>query len=152
MLGNHTKPTILIVDPETRFLEGIYGDPASAQSPPIVAMRGADAQQILGDRNQNFSAMFINPQVQEPGVLSIIKFCHQNRPTLPIFLLISDRCPYTQEELQRLGIRQVIQKPVNYVQLLQIGTPQGIKFDPKKMIGASRSTGEALDTESDMDD
>lgn len=109
--------SILIVDPDRRFLDTISSDPAAKKIPPVLVYSANEAEQVLGSPEHSFAAIFINPVVTGKGGLSLIKASHQRRPGVPVFLLYAGNEPFAPRELNRLAIHEAVGKPVTYKEM-----------------------------------
>ncbi len=140
----------LIVDPDPNFLETLASDPASKPNPAFLTSSGKEAQLKLADLTQPLAGVFVNPKTARPSGFSVIRFAHQYRPTMPIFIIYDDSPGVSDEDLQRLPVQQVIPKPLSYSQLMSFVSAPELFFDPKAAIEANKSadkTGVELTTE-----
>ncbi len=98
----------LIIDPlDTEHYIGL-----AKRYPTRLAQSGAEAVKAICDPVQNFSAVFIHPQLSKPGMIQTLSLLHKHRPLTPIFVLFDEDPPFTQNELSRLAIVDLIQKPL----------------------------------------
>ena len=143
------RRSVLIVDPDRKFVDGIYQDPRSQQFPPIIAQTGKDAQLALADVKQLFTGVFVNLAVENPHGLSVIRFCHQHRPATPLFLLHEAGPPPLEPYiLKQLPILGLVAKPISYAKLLDRITPKEAVFDAERAVAeAKEGRREGIDAE-----
>ncbi|MEK7692250.1 MAG: hypothetical protein AAB425_14635, partial [Bdellovibrionota bacterium] len=80
----------LVIDPEADFISAMTKDPAAAEIAPTIASSGAEALLALDNAGNTLSAIFINPAIQNPTWVEVLKRAIRSRPGVPIYL-ISER-------------------------------------------------------------
>lgn len=78
----------------------------------VLAKSGEDAKSAILDSKKHYAAIFINPVLTKPGIVSLLSLIHKHRPATPIYLLHEDKPPFTPQEMVRLAIVDSIQKPL----------------------------------------
>src|SRR5687768_12462719 len=101
MFKNKPKPP-LIIDPDLAFLKALEADPQTKLLKPLLAQTGKEAQTILGNAKIDIGGIFINSELPADSghnCFSVIRFCRQQRPKVPIYVIFDDKCSYTMEKL-----------------------------------------------------
>ena len=120
MLQGDTKTQPIIADPDADFLKSMNDDPQAKDLPPLLASTSAEAIKLLSQPGFKPSAIFINPDLEVPHSASILSVMGQNHPTCPIYFITSVHRPVmSSEDLEKLTVRKVIQKPATYTELLR---------------------------------
>ncbi len=110
----------LIIDSDASFLASLKNHPSAATNPPIVAANGKSGQLLLVDTGRSYSSIFVNLNLKDGYGLSVVRFAHRYRPSIPKFSLHdSGNSEYTAQELHRLGIQGVVNKPATYDDILE---------------------------------
>lgn len=144
---------VLIVDPDPKFLETLRNDPQANILPPVLAQTGYEAERLLNATDRMFSGIFINPVVQDPDGLNVIRFAHLKKAGTPIYLIRDDEDFEIKDEfLERLAIQEVIRKPVSYEQILKLITPIVEGFDADAALRQSQKNADHLGEETDASD
>ncbi|MBI3542858.1 MAG: HD domain-containing protein [Deltaproteobacteria bacterium] len=140
----------LVIDPDAEFLEWLKKDPATSLAPPVTAMTGKEAQAILADRSRRYAGIFVNPKIEHPGGLSVIRCAHLHHVGTPLFVIHDgDEPPFPAGELKRLAVQQALKKPLTYAEILAIVAPIVPEFSAAASIThAARTNADALDEES----
>lgn len=126
------KVSILIVDPDLSFLDSIGSKKTS------VDIKLADdrkkAQLLIADKAIDFSAICVSPKACEPIAIPLVRFAKVHRPSVPIYLLNDGpkEVP-AEEELDRMHIQSVIQKPIETQELVNSIFPYTF-LEMKKLI------------------
>lgn len=149
MLKLNGRLPALIVDPDPVFLKEIQTDPASTLAPPLVAMGGREAQAILSDPHHRFLGIFVNPKIESPGGIPIIRSAHQFHVGTPLFVLYDENLPFDQSELENLAIQKAVRKPLSYSEILALVAPIVPSFDASAALAAVAKNADALDLELD---
>lgn len=125
----------LIVDPDIDFLASLIGHPKAEQIKPHTTTSGKQAQLIITNSKNRIDAIFLNVQLPNHYSLSVIRCAHMSRPAVPIFLLreTGQEMPWTDKEVQKLGISEVIVKPVTYPELLAKFSAPSLLFDVRRL-------------------
>ncbi|MGK5085927.1 HD domain-containing phosphohydrolase [Bdellovibrionota bacterium FG-2] len=65
------------------------------------------------EKSHLFAAVFVNPLMSSPGIFEWIRTARRHRPLTPVFLIEdkSDESAFAKLQLERLGVRGVIEKP-----------------------------------------
>ncbi len=142
----------LIVDPDQNFLDSLQKDPKAKQIPPQVARTGKDAQLLLSNKEHQYLGIFINPNVENPSGLSVIRFAHQSRPATPLFMLHEGVELLTPDEQEKLGIKKAFAKPITYSQILEVVGPKVISFDAEATLDAAKKNQDKIGVEVTIDD
>ena len=138
---------LLIVDPDPIFVKAVRSDPKSKTIIPFITEKGAEAQKIISNKKQPLSALFISPEVDEPHWLTVVKWCHQTRPGIPIFLMTGD-APIAMSEVdqRRVGIHQILKKPISYSDMVKKFVPPRLLFDAAETLKKSATFDETVGT------
>jgi response regulator RpfG family c-di-GMP phosphodiesterase len=130
---------ILVADPDAAFLESLRAAPEKMFAlPPLTATHGKEAHDLLADTSRGLSGIFINPGVTSPSGIKLIRFAHQYRPAVPIYVLHDSRkAPFTPQELRHLGVHHAIPKPVSCADLLKYVLPVPIDFGGTLQLSAT---------------
>ena len=149
-----TKRTIspLVCDADLTFLGTLTADPKANMLPPSVAKTGKEAQLMLADTTRVFSGVFVNAELPNPHAISVIRFAHLHRPATPVFLIFNEKCPFTQEELKRLGITKAMPKPLNYGDILGQISPNVAIFDTGNALDVAKQNKDQVGAEIDGED
>jgi response regulator RpfG family c-di-GMP phosphodiesterase len=133
---------ILIIDPDS-------APDASLDDPRFQrAHSGKDAHEVLADLERPLSAIFVNPKVASPNGIHVIRFAHQYRPAVPIFMIHDGPvAPFNAQELAYLGVRQALRKPVSADELLRLATP--LKIADESALADEGDTGLPSDEDRD---
>ena len=134
MLNLEKPRSLLIADTDYHFLESLKNDPINRQYPIKTALSGGDAQAIISDRENLLMGIFVSPTVEKPGWISVIKCAHTNRPATPIFLIQNDKTSYSQLtdiDIQKLGVKGTVEKPITYEEIVKLVAPIALSFDAK---------------------
>ena len=120
----------LIVDTDIAFLDSIRTEAKDAFLLPELAHNGKIAQLLLANPDKKFLALFVNTALPDDYALSVVRFAHQRRSSLPIYLLVDpEGVTFSEEQIKRLGITGVIQKPITYTKLLELMRPLHRHFE-----------------------
>jgi hypothetical protein len=143
----------LIVDPDSGFVDTIWGHRMTDAIPPVVSMSGQEAQKILAQFKQPFSGIFINPSLDDINPLALVKSAHHYHAGVPIYFLCDAGFEgLSNSDLQNMGIQKKVQKPVGYDEIIKLVTPSVMYFDPKVAIKVGAEDTAPLDTEVDAGD
>lgn len=134
--STHELGRPLIVDHDINFLASLIGHPKAEQIKPHTTTSGKQAQLIITNPKNRIVAIFINIQLPDNYSLSVIRCAHLCRPSVPIFFLreIGQEMPWTDKEVHKLGISEVIVKPVQYHDLLARFSAPSLLFDAVKLL------------------
>jgi HD-GYP domain-containing protein (c-di-GMP phosphodiesterase class II) len=146
MMTGKPRP-ILAADPDASFLAGLKADPKAASLPPVTVANGKDAQLLLADSNQPFSALYINLALEGPSGLAVVRFAHQRRPALPIYVIHDGKLPVDEKDLKQLPVHKVLPKPISYSDMVKYVMPASVFFDANKAIEEAKKSGDKLDAE-----
>lgn len=144
------KKSTLIVDPDRQFLESLQADVKAAYFPPLLAKTGKQAQLAMSDPEQPLFGLFINPKISSAhglGFLSVIRFAHQRRPSMPIYLIYEESLPINAEEMSGLGIQEALAKPISYSKIVSLVTPAAISLDLDAVAKQSESNKDQVGVE-----
>lgn len=124
----------LIVDSDINFLASLLGHPKAELIRPITATSGKQAQLLITNSKKKIAAIFVNIELPDHYSLSVICCAQLSRPAVPIFLLLESgqEMPWSRLELRKLGISEVIEKPVQYHELLARFSAPRLFFDVKE--------------------
>ena len=64
---------LLVIDPESRFLEGLRTDPAYADVVPVLASSSAQAEVVLADPSSRFRAIVVSTDIVAPTLIPMIR-------------------------------------------------------------------------------
>ena len=152
MLQLESRLPALVVDPDPEFLKWLQSDPCTVLAPPVVAQSGKEAQSILADRGRRYSGIFVNPNIADPGGLSVLRCAHIHHIGTPLFLLCDGDSPYNNQELKRLAVHQALRKPLSYAELLALVAPIIPTFDATTTLAQAALNTDRLDVELSLGD
>jgi response regulator RpfG family c-di-GMP phosphodiesterase len=148
-----TPRTILIVDPDTSFLESFHKETDTRKMKILTSKKGKDAQLIIADPQIHFVAVFLNPFVKDPPGSSVIRSIRTHKPTTPIYLLLDQTEAVSESEFRNLGVREIIKKPVTVAQILDMTAPVAISFNPDQSLSVGTiSQAEPIDSGLNLED
>lgn len=115
MLSNLSDPPILVIDPERDLEKKQKLKTGNLKNPRIFVHTEFQAQEQMGNSNQQFASILINPKVSSPNGMSIIKLAQLYHLGTPVFLIqdTESKTPYETSELKNLGIHKVLSKPID---------------------------------------
>lgn len=140
---------ILVVDPDTGFLEQVMKDPRNSRAPAITASTIRDAQLLIADKTRPLIALFINPVLPTAFDITLIRHAHHYRPSTPIYLLHDLPLPLSQKEFESIGIQNLLQKPVTYTQIVDIADPPHFQASNALAHATAENVGEEIEAEND---
>lgn len=114
---------ILVVDPDTAFLEAVAKDPKNTRVPSYTFSNMRDAQLCIADKSKQLMALFINPVLPTIFDPALIRHAHHYRPATPIYLLHDNPLPLSEKEFDSIGVQHLVRKPVTYSQIVDIADP-----------------------------
>jgi HD-GYP domain-containing protein (c-di-GMP phosphodiesterase class II) len=128
---SHKQKHILVADPDEVFLGRISADPRAPLITPLLTKNGKEAQLVLADKEKRLLAMILSSRIQDTSWLSVLRARSVHRPGLPIYLILEDGTPQelTSEEFKKLGITEVIQRPLTYGTIVDKVSPNIVVFD-----------------------
>ncbi len=145
--------TPLIVDPDQKFLDSLQIADHPTKIQPKVAINGSEAQLLLSDANQSFSAVFLNPRISYPGGISVIRCSKLNKPGTPIYLIYDETPIFKDSELKSLGIQKQIPKPLTFDEILSYIAPAALYFNSDMLVThVKKETLHQLDTSVTVED
>lgn len=149
---NVKKSAILIADPELAFLQKLERQSKENKAPPLDAhfvQTGRDAQLLLSDKTRKFSGVFVSPEVYEPHWISVVKCSMMHRPATPVYAIQDDGSAQRLQDLdlKKLGVRDVVKKPIDFKELVKIVSPLVLTFDAEELIRNSRNRAEQVGAE-----
>jgi HD-GYP domain-containing protein (c-di-GMP phosphodiesterase class II) len=123
--SNQRSRSILVVDPDQTFLDLLKTqEVAEGRVPVLTASDGKDAHQKIADLNIPLFAIFINPKIEHPSGLTVIRLAHQYRPAVPIYIIYdSNAATFTEQELQYLAVHRTLRKPITEKDLTELAKP-----------------------------
>lgn len=145
------KSAILIADPELDFLQKLekQSKEGKISVETHLVQTGRDAQLLLSDKTKKFSGVFVSPEVYEPHWISVVKCSMMHRPATPVYAIQGDGSAHRLQDLdlKKLGVRDVIKKPVDFKELVKIVSPLVLTFDAEELIRNSRNRAEEIGAE-----
>lgn len=84
------KP-ILVADPDVTWYDRFSEDPDKGKVSFIVKESGSEVQKIIKEEKDQYSAIFVSPEMRNPDGYSIMKACLMYQPSTPIFFIPSIR-------------------------------------------------------------
>ena len=121
---------VLVVDSSSGTLERLVTDRGTRNVPLIYARTAKEARWRLVDLALSYSGIFINPQIEEPNGIRMIRLAHERQMGTPIYLIRGeDRPPFEQKELDRLAIQGIVKKPLSYAEICRLVFPLIEGFD-----------------------
>ncbi len=131
----------LIIDADEEFVGLIEVDPQIKLAKPFIAKTGKKAQLIIANEINPIAAIFINLDLpatgNEPDAAQVIKFARSRRLEVPIYALGVKGAQMT-DELLKMGVRGMVNKPINYSELLKVSSPHVSQFELGKVSEKSR--------------
>ena len=124
--------SVLIIEPDQKFLDSLKTDPKTALLTPYPVSTVQNAQNALADKTNRFIAVVMNPRIDQPNGLSIIRYARVNRPATPIYIIHEEEPPFAEKEQEFLGIQAVLKKPVTYSQIVDSIAPNVMPFSHKE--------------------
>ncbi len=142
----------LIIDSDFDFLNKIGSDPKAEIIPPVLADNGKMAQLMLADTSRQYLSIFVNLSLKDGYGLSVIRFAHRYRPSVPKFLIqnLEDKNEFLTRNFYRLGIQACIQKTDEYSKYLNFTSISNNTFDPKIALEMSRWNSDPVGFEKDF--
>src|SRR5690349_5859835 len=131
MIQSEMLRSILIADPNVAFLNAIKVDPKVNILPPQTVNLGRQAQLAIADQTKRFLAIVVNPNIDQPIGLSVIRFSKMHRPATPIIVIYDGEAPFDAKEAKQLGIHLLLQKPISYSQIVDHVAPNLVSFERK---------------------
>jgi hypothetical protein len=122
--------SLLVIDPDTAFLNHLRVDPAFELIRPELAQSAAQGEVVLQDPSARYRAIFVSTEVVGPTVIPMIRRVHSEHPATPIFLLYRGQAPLADVEAERLAIHGTIEKgppgqPLGLIELIRRIHPSG---------------------------
>ncbi|MBI2711918.1 MAG: HD domain-containing protein [Bdellovibrio sp.] len=152
MAGTVRPAPALICDADLTFLGTLSGDPKAASLPPVLAKSGKEAQLLLADTTRVFAGVFVSCDLPNPNAISVIRFAHLHRPATPVFLTHGEKCPFTPDELKRLGVSKALAKPMKYADFMSHISPSVAFFDTASAIDVAKQNKDKVDAEVEGED
>ncbi len=130
------KSWVLVADADVPFLISLRDDSKTALVPVATAESGRQYQTLLADQTRSYYGVFLSITQKDASVVGLVKFTHLRRPGVPIFLIkqAHDVVPFTESELRTMGIHKVLDKPINYLEMLSLIVPLRVLFDPDEVM------------------
>lgn len=140
------KRQILIVDSNDFFIESLKEDPKVEIVQPAFATEGAEMNGHLMDTTISFMGVFVNPMLSVQFDISLIRACHQYRPSTPIFVIYDQPPPLSDAELNSIGVQGSYKKPLTYSEMIDIVDPPLFDADAALTLakGAEESVGQEI--------
>lgn len=143
--------SILVADNDIKFLDVLKTDPQNRNFPVTVAHDGKIAQTIIVDRSILLAGIFVSPSLnRDPSWVSVLRCALFHRPATPVYVIWDDRKSsqeFSEIDLKRLGVKDVIDKPLSYAEIVQMIAPIVLSFDASKALEAARMSGDAVGAE-----
>ncbi len=110
---------LLIVDSDPLLEKALSADPRSSIQSVIFVNSPRKSVSLLVDKGSIYGAIFVNPLISSPGIFEWIRTARKARPLTPLFLIEEKTAESAFEKLQleRLGVRGVIEKPCSLEKL-----------------------------------
>ena len=112
MLGASSSKCVLVIDPDLGFLNQIQKNHPDKDLKTLTVNSSSDAQKIIIDPKNELMALFVNPVVDQPLGISLIRACRAQRPGIPIYTLYDNQMPFSEKESRLLGINGSLSKPL----------------------------------------
>ena len=87
-------------------------DDISAKLPLTIVNSGSAAKTALMDSKRRFAGIFIDPIMAHPGGVDLIATAHRYRPVTPVYILYRQNKPFSEAELDRMGVHGQLQTPI----------------------------------------
>ena len=98
------------------------------------ASQGHIAQDFLRNSEVRLDGILLNPNVERPCFKTIIPTCHRSRPSIPIYCLLDEEENLNKDiDLGKLGVQNVVQKPLDYKKIYKILNPADLDIDYKAL-------------------
>ncbi len=144
---------VIVVDADIEFLKSLKEDPRARSVPPVTVENGRHAQLALADTTKSYSGIFVNPNIESPYGISVLRFAHLHRPGVPVYLIHEPNSqPFSDLELRGLTIQRTIPKPLSYTQLVELVGPVAMGFDAAAALAEGAKNSDSLDTEVGAED
>ncbi|HAR43586.1 MAG TPA: hypothetical protein DCS07_13315, partial [Bdellovibrionales bacterium] len=88
-------------------------DAISSKLPLTLVSSGSAAKTALMDSKRRFAGIFIDPVMPYPGGVELIGLAHRYRPVTPVYVLYRKNKPFTEAELDRMGVHGQLQTPIS---------------------------------------
>ncbi|MBI2711720.1 MAG: HD domain-containing protein [Bdellovibrio sp.] len=153
MQKNRNPHLRLIIDSDQAFLEALKAEASTLGQTILAVNNGKNAQLLLADPAQSIFGIFVNMNLPSGFGLSIIRFAHRYRPATPIYILLDPGSEgFSDKDLSRLGIQNVIKKPVTFRQILASPNQPSIQFDPTLALDLAQRNADASDQVEGVED
>ena len=129
---------VLLVDSDSGKLEKLISDRGTGQVPMICAVTPKEARLRLVDLGLSFSGIFINPSIEAPRGLGVIRLALERQIGTPIYLIEGEENHgFDDEELKGLAIQGVLKKPLSYREICRLVAPTMMGFDADGALSAN---------------
>jgi HD-GYP domain-containing protein (c-di-GMP phosphodiesterase class II) len=151
-LSSMNPAPYFVVDPEWEYLLALKAEQAARAVPPVVCTDLATGLVEFSKREASYSALFVNPAVDESHGINLIKLVVKLHPATPIFYLTEPEFPILPDnELEKLTVRKVLLKPLRFPQMIKAVQDAQLAFDPTDTIKKG-SRKDKVDQEAQADD
>ncbi|HRK02035.1 MAG TPA: HD domain-containing protein [Oligoflexia bacterium] len=112
---------ILVVDSDRDFTQNLVRQNKSSRIDLVIAHNRADALTAIAHARGPFASVLVNKKLADYGTYSVVRQVHVRHLGTPVYLLSEE--PIENEDLKEnlnaLGIRQVLPKPLTYEELVK---------------------------------
>jgi hypothetical protein len=84
------KPTIVVADPDRKFLELFKNTGDIKLIRFLTAQDRPSAQLLVADKKNFVAGILVSAKVCEPLGIPLVKFCKQHRPATPVYLMLDE--------------------------------------------------------------
>lgn len=147
-------PIVLVADTDPVFVETLQKEHHSDRFVLKFAATGKEAQGLISGSPEPFYAIFINPEISEPSGLSVVRCAFMNRPSTPVYMITNNESPMglTPKDLKKIGVREVLHKPLSLKAMIDLVSPLLIHFDTSAINNPLIKNKEEINTEIKGDD
>lgn len=108
------KPTIVVADPDRKFLELFKNDGDIKLIRFLTAIDRPSAQLLVADRDNFVAGILVSAKICEPLGIPLVKFCKQHRPATPVYLVLDEGDLEPEAGiLKALHVAEVLRKPLD---------------------------------------
>lgn len=109
----------LFIDSHNAFVKS-GGKPQVTTPQPVQAKSMRECQKFLSNRDFEYAAVFVSPNLGMPAWLAVIKSTHQFRPDSPVYVIYDEPPKLTPAEIKKLGVQGFVKKPIDYKKMLEL--------------------------------
>jgi hypothetical protein len=108
------KPTIVVADPDRKFLEHFKSDGDIKLIRFLTASDRPSAQLLVAEKKNFVAGVLIGAGICEPMGIPLVKFCKQHRPATPVYLVLNEGDAKPEADiLKALHVAEILNKPLD---------------------------------------